>query len=245
MNFGLQTLGDGSVEYLYGEIDNCPMENHRCLPNGSPFQAAMGLDAATMRKAAAHEADDLAHNDSAGELALAERRMIMSQCAYDHKSCGDDGKCNLEACDNGFVGPSCQYLKTTMACTTDDGHEVIAERAAKSGKKWFDDSPLGVDVFYEGMNNNKRTPKDFIVYCLVGNGTQSEPETQVSRTPDPKCPQGDVTNTLAFGAVHMTTSRAVRGRCALSTDTKPVPQRHVLLAELATQRRVRHRQMAS
>lgn len=167
MNFGLQTLGDGSVEYLYGEIDNCPMENHRCLPNGSPFQAAMGLDAATMRKAAAHEADDLAHNDFAGELALAERRMIMSQCAYDHKSCGDDGKCNLEACDNGFVGPSCQYLKTTMACTTDDGHEVIAERAAKSGKKWFDDSPLGVDVFYEGMNNNKRTPKDFIVYCLV------------------------------------------------------------------------------
>lgn len=75
MNFGLQTLGDGSVEYLYGEIDNCPMENHRCLPNGSPFQAAMGLDAATMRKAAAHEADDLAHNDFAGELALAERSM--------------------------------------------------------------------------------------------------------------------------------------------------------------------------
>ena len=83
------------------------------------------------------------------------------------------------------------------------------------------------------------------VELRVGNGTQSEPETQVSRTPDPKCPQGDVTNTLVFGAVHMTTSRAVRGRCALSTDTKPVPQRHVLLAELATQRRVQHRQMAS
>ena len=80
---------------------------------------------------------------------------------------------------------------------------------------------------------------------LRGNGTQSEPETQVSRTPDSKCPQRDVNNALAFCAVHTKTSRVVRGRRALSVDTKPVPRRHVLSAELATQRRVQHRQMAS
>ena len=78
-----------------------------------------------------------------------------------------------------------------------------------------------------------------------GNGTQTEPETQVSRTPDSKCPQGDVNDALAFCAVHTKTSRVVRGRRALSVDTKPVPRRHVLSAELATQRRVQHRQMAS
>lgn len=119
-------------------------------------------------------------------------------------ACGSDNLCNLDACAKGFFGPNCQYFKTTVACnqranaaSTDassldeagvaagavsDGStltgtndpEVIATRSALSGKKWFDSSPLGVDIFYEGQTYGvcssglpSCTVKSFITWCMV------------------------------------------------------------------------------
>jgi len=115
----------------------------------------------------AEDARDLEQDIEKGfDMAGISHRMSLSYCATDEKAeeCGGTGLCNLEACNPGFVGPNCQYLKSFTGC----GTQFVAERTAKKGRKWFDDDgAMDFPLFYEGKSDGKHSPNDWIVYCMM------------------------------------------------------------------------------
>lgn len=74
----------------------------------------------------------------------------------------------MDACQNGFMGPQCQYTKIYSACAgdanSDNKGDYLAERTAKKGRKWFDDSPLDMDIHFPG--DNKRSDNLWLAWCM-------------------------------------------------------------------------------
>merc|ERR1719456_672620 len=105
----------------------------------------MMVDEAT---SCAEDGKDEAHCKFSDDALNAEK-MVLSWCAKPDpagRRCGDDDRneCNIDACEDGFLGPQCQYAKVMSGCGTD----YYVERTAKKGKSWYDDMPLHVDVAF-------------------------------------------------------------------------------------------------
>jgi len=153
----------GKKELVTGEIEHCAIENTRCSNDGLWFRAAIGIDDDTIERAKAYESTGKDEKDF--DMTGASHRMVLSYCATEDKkgACGDSGLCNLEACDAGFMGPNCQYVKAFTSC----GADYVSERRAKKGRKWFDDNgAMDFDLYYV-QKEGERTPADFIVYCMM------------------------------------------------------------------------------
>lgn len=144
-----------------GMLPHCDLVDHRCEDYGRFEPAFMGVHqlAVDTADACSAEGHDEAHCDY-GESLNAEKQ-ILSWCAETAPRCEDGKECNVDACEEGFIGTQCQYAKVLSGCGTD----YFFERTAKRGKSWFDESPLDADVTF--ARQDTRSPFNWVVNCML------------------------------------------------------------------------------